>query len=144
MKIKLTWMKWPIVFSIMIFAPMIAYGGLLDWLLPVKELAKVGRDITMAVMLKSFLDQWMPLIGTLLIAGCGITCFWGAIQASNGFSSAFKVAMEDHKITWKEGIGLIAIFPVTTAVALVLLWYGGVFTMMASSALLRMATSVPQ
>lgn len=143
MKIQLTWLRWPILATLIILAPMIAYGGLIDWLLPVGKIVEAGRDITIAIVLKQFLDRWMPLLGTLLIAGCGIACFWGAMQATKEFSSAFKAAMADNRITWKEGLGLIFMYPVSTAVAGVLLWFGGVFSYMASDALLQLATTVP-
>jgi hypothetical protein len=143
MNIKITWLKWPMLITLLTLAPMIVYGSLLDWLLPVGKIADAAKDITIAIVLKQFLDQWMPLLATLAIAGCSIACFFGASKAVSGFGDSFRSAMADHKITLKEAIGLVAVYPFSMATAMALLWFGGVFAYMSSGALLQYATSVP-
>lgn len=143
MKITITWMRWPLLIGLLTFAGQVAYGGLLDWLLPAKEIVQAGRDITLAIVLKQFLDRYMPLIAVLLLSVLGVACFRGAQLAMAEFTSAYREANRDGHITWGERIMLAGVYLPSIVTTGVLLWFGGVLIYMGSGGLLTLATTVP-
>jgi len=136
----LTWV-WSL--SLLVAVPSLASAGLLDWLLPVGKVADTARDITWAVLLKQFLDTWMPLLGTMIVvlaaAGCGIA----AKNLLRELADTFRSAMADGRITGAESVFLIPLFFVGGIVALVLAAFTVLFGYLGADALIDLANAPP-
>lgn len=139
------WQKYlrkTVPFAILALAPAVAYGGLLDWL-GLGKVAEVTRDITIAIVLKQFLDHYMPLIAVLIVAGFSVGCLHGARLAAADFSADFQSANKDGNLSMAEKLYLIARYPMAVVLSLALIWFGGLFGYMASDAALQLINASP-
>lgn len=111
---------WTFALAVLGLAPAVASGGLLDWLLPVEKIATTARDITWAVLLKQFLDTWMPLIGVLLVAAVAAVCGVAARRVLGDLADSLRDAMRDGRISGAESVFLVPLYVIGGLVALAL------------------------
>ena len=129
-------MRWMFIMTVVGLAPTLAWGGLLDWLLPVGKIAEVARDITWAVLLKQFLDTWMPLLAMLLIALAAAICGIAAKNTLSELADSYRAAAADGRITGIEAFFLIPLYGIGGIIAIGLVAFMVMFGWLAADVMI--------
>ena len=111
------YINWIIATTVLTVSASIANASLLDSFIPVTKLAETAKEITMAVMLKQFLDQYMPLIAILIVAIVAASCGISARRLLGDLADSYRDAVKDGRFTTGEKLFLIPLYVVGGIVA---------------------------
>lgn len=120
--------------------PTAAFGGLFDFL---GKFADAGRDITLAVVLKQFLDQWMPLLATLLVFAVAAVCGIAAKATLTELADSYREAVADGRITGIEAFFLVPLYILGGIIAVALVAFMVMFGWLAADTMIDLIAYEP-